>query len=192
MFVGRSTNAPVVVGSPDFAFFVFFNTTTGCRIGGNCCATGSVAEEDVEEDSETIGGVGGRGTSLGKVEGKIVRVKSSSTSSSPGVSSSSVCKSPYGVSCDSSGRDCATENGVVLALAVPALQDCRMTSRLLVNSQLSTYSQSLLRGVIPVGTSSRVACSRSDREVCWMAFKPVVANLWCLSIESATIVHYSW
>lgn len=129
----------------------------GRGIGGNCCETGSVAEDDVDEDNKTVGGVGSRGTSLGRVKGEIVAVRSPSTSSSPGVSSPSVCTSLYDVSCDSSGRDSATESGVVLALVVLPFQDCKMTSRFLVSSQLSTYSQTRLRGVIPVGTSSRVA-----------------------------------
>ena len=153
VFVGRSTKAPIVVGNPDFIAVVFFNTTTGWGIEGNSCETGSVAEDDVDEDNETTGGVGGREASLSRV-GEIVTVRSPS---SPGVSSSSVCSSLYGVSRNSSGRDCATESGVVLALVVPPLQDRRITSRFLVSSQLSTYSQLRLRGVIPVGTSSRVA-----------------------------------
>lgn len=150
VFVGRSTNAPIVVGNPDFAAVGFFNAMTGWDTGGNRCATGSVAEDDVDEDNKTTGGVGGRGASLARVEREIVAVRSPSTTSSPAVSSPSV-------SCDSSGRDCATESGVALALVVVPLQDCRMTSRFLVSSQLSTYSQFRLRGVIPVGTSSRVA-----------------------------------
>lgn len=156
IFVGRSTNAPIVVGNPDLTVVVFFNIMAGCGIGGNCCGTGSVAEDDVDEDNEITGGVGGRGAWLARV-GEILAVRSPSPSLSSGVSSLSVCTPPYGVSCDSSGRECATESGVVLALVVPSLQGCKITSRFWVSSQLSTYSQSRLRGVIPVGMSSRVA-----------------------------------
>lgn len=132
MLVGRSANA-ANAGRPDFATTVF---TGGGGIGGGTTGDVAVGRDNVTADgvvAALAAGSPGRGSFS---TGAICSTVSSTTLERENVS--------------------GTEATFEFAVEWPCLQDCRRASRFFVNSHLSTYSHTRLRGVMPVGTSSRV------------------------------------
>lgn len=128
-----------------------------------------VAVEEVKDASEIAGGEGG------------TEACGSSDHSSTGVLTS-ICSERVSTGC------CIGGSSEACLVGSPCLHDWRMTSRLWVSSQWSMYSNTRFLGVIPVGMSSRVPWSSSDRAVWCNEVSLEVVLLPCFSIVSDKFV----